>query len=431
MTDQANLIKCEALTPEQARKWGDVVSMMAWVAPGFRHLWYKLLAESNKSGRSEHVPVFTRGVPYAATDGSNIFINPDTYFKWSIQECVFVAAHEVMHNVFMDCQQFHHWRKTSAVPCNDGTTLPWDEATMQKVADFRINAALIKGKIGRPPKEGHFDNTLTGEESIIDLYQKHYKPKPKGEPEGQPGSNPGGFDSVQKPGQSSGQSAQQAVQAQDPRKWQIEIAVAQALEERKAGSVPGALSRLFKQILEPEVPWQEQIETLVIRHTNGGEYDWTHPDPLFIWRDIYLPAPTDYGAGWIVVWGDTSGSRSDKELASNMAELAGMLDGVKPRRLTVIWCDAAVNFVDEIEDPRDLARIQARGTGGGGGTKIAPVFDWIGEQHEEPDMFIGFTDGEVRDLPKMREPPFPVIWASSTDCAYPWGKVVRVNKEHK
>src|SRR2546430_7202314 len=42
---------------------------------------------------------------------------------------------------------------------------------------------------------------------------------------------------------------------------------------------------------------------------------------LFPYTTLFRsPSPTGQGAGWIVIWGDTSSSRSDPELASNMAE---------------------------------------------------------------------------------------------------------------
>jgi hypothetical protein len=53
------------------------MSLMAWTCPGFRHLFYKLLA--NNKGKYGAVP--TPSVPVAATDARNILINPDTFFK--------------------------------------------------------------------------------------------------------------------------------------------------------------------------------------------------------------------------------------------------------------------------------------------------------------------------------------------------------------
>ncbi len=130
-----------------------------------------------------------------------------------------------------------------------------------------------------------------------------------------------------------------------------------------------------------------------------------------------------------MIWGDTSGSRDDSEIANNLANIAGMLEDLRPARLTVLWCDASIDYIDEITDMSDLVNIQARGTSGGGGTSQDPVFKWIAEQTDEPDLYIGFTDGAV-SFPE-HAPRFPVIWASSTNKAYPWGTVVRVNAKAK
>src|SRR6185369_16850225 len=69
------------LTPQQVSAWQDTMSLMAWTAPGFRHLFYKLL--SNNKGTYGAVP--TRHVPVAATDARNIMINPDTFFAYSLK----------------------------------------------------------------------------------------------------------------------------------------------------------------------------------------------------------------------------------------------------------------------------------------------------------------------------------------------------------
>jgi predicted metal-dependent peptidase len=190
----------------------------------------------------------------------------------------------------------------------------------------------------------------------------------------------------------------------------------------------GALKRMFEQLLEPEINWKEHIKTLINRIGTSGGFNWKQPDEWWVPHDFFAPKRSGKGAGWIVIWGDTSGSRSDKELGSNLNELAGILEDVNPARLTVLWCDAAIDHVDEIADAADVATIKARGTGGGGGTSVHPVFDWILENSAgaEPDLFIGFTDGEV-GFPD--QPKYPVIWASSTDAEYPYGSVVRVLKK--
>ena len=110
-----------------------------------------------------------------------------------------------------------------------------------------------------------------------------------------------------------------------------------------------------------------------------------------------------------------------------LGELAGILEDVKPTRVTIIWCDAAIHDTHEVTDASDLYDIKANGlTGGGGGTSVEPVLDWIREQTEQPELFIGFTDGAV-DFPD-EVPHYPVIWASVSDKKdYPFGDVVEIN----
>lgn len=436
LDDTANeQIACDKLTTDQTKQWDDTSAMIQWAAPGFRHIWYKLLVQNG----NEYNAVMTRKVPVAACDGQNILINPDTFFRkpdgsggYVLRERTFIGAHEILHAIFDDCSLLHRCIKSGTVPMNDGSTLPFVNETMQIAMDLRNNALLIESKIGLCPKDacvggkevaGTMMPTVTGNESVLDIYKSVYQEFEKNG--GQPGDGSVIID-VMQPGSSTGQTPQQAMGQRNPQRWAIELQSAQTLQERHQGKLPGGLQRMFQQLLEPEVYWLDYIETLIQRHTGSGGRDWREPDPWFIGRDIYLPKKTGFGAGWIVVWGDTSGSRGDDELASNMSELSAIIEDINPKRLTVLWCDASVDYVDEIEDPADLANIQARGTGGGGGTSFQPVLDWIGEQGETPELFIGFTDGYV-SYPDQ-EPPFPTIWASSTDYDYPYGQKVRVNK---
>lgn len=409
------------LTPEQQEKWSSTCSMMVWTCPGFAHLWYKLLHNHN----GDYTAIMTKGIGNAATDGKNIMVNPDWFFKYSLPERTFVMAHEIIHNVYGDIDLLHRCKTSGFVPMNDGSKpLPFRNDLMQKSMDYRINALLIKAKIGKPPKDcGNYDKDMDGSESVLDVYQKVYEAE-KDTPEGG-GPGKGGFDNIMRPGKSTGQSPQSA--ARNPQQWAVETAAAQIIESQKAqGKMAGALKRMFEKLLEPEVDWRNHIATLINRISGSGGWNWKCPDEWWAPHEFFSPRRSGKGAGWIVMWGDTSGSRGQDEIASNMAELAGILEDVNPARLTVLWCDAQIHHIDELNAAADLGAIQARGVGGGGGTDQEPCFDWIAKQPDQPDLYIGFTDGYV-SFPN-RPPAFPVIWASSTDRPYPWGQVVRVNK---
>lgn len=418
--NQPEKIEPTKLTPAQKGAWGDTMSLMAWTAPGFRHIFYRLL--DNNDGEYTAIP--SRSIPVAATDGKNIIINPDKFLGMPLKQRVFVAAHEVVHNVFGDVELLERCRQTGRVPMHDGDSLPFDETKLQHAMDYRINALLTDSKIGEMPPEGLYDLSIAGpNDSVLDVYRKVY-----GDEEDPPkGNNPnkGGFDQVLRPGVSTGQDPTTAAAQRNPQQWAVETAAAQKIEEmRSQGHMPAGMKRMFEELLNPKVPWQDLVHSFLNRRVGSGSYDWRRPDRRFIVRDIHMPSRSGHGAGWIVVWGDTSGSIGHKEMDTNMCELGGILEDLRPRRLTVIWCDAAIHNIDEVEDAADLQMIKSRGVGGGGGTSVDPVFEWIADHTEAPDAFIGFTDGYVSFPPK--EPSFPVVWVSTTDAKYPWGEVALV-----
>lgn len=409
------------LTPAQTGQWQDTMSLMAWTCPGFRHLFYKLLA--NNDGAYGAVP--TKEVPVAATDARNILINPDTFFGYTLQERVFIMGHEVVHNVYGDVEWLNRCIRSGVVPMDDGTTLPCREGTLQKAMDFRINALLRDSKIGKPPKDVLLDDTIaTANDGVADVYRRVYDDE-----ENNGGKKVGGksFDLILKPGAGSGGGGQTRNQQQ----WQVEVAAASKLEAMKSqGKGHGSLNRFFEKVLNPVVPWTDHIRGIFNRKVGSGSYNWKKPDRRLIMRDIFMPSRSGNGAGWIVCWGDTSGSIGKAELCSYMAELASIVDDCKPTRITVLWCDDEVHKVDEIEEAGDLETIKHAGTqGGGGGTSVHPVLEWIDAQGgERPEVFIGFTDGCVTFPAAMPDIPV-VIWAMTTEHKAPWGEVVRINPE--
>jgi predicted metal-dependent peptidase len=412
------------LTPQQQNQWQETMSLMAWTAPGFRHLFYKLLVNH----RGNHACIPTRAIPVAATDGRNILINPDTFFKFDLRQRVFIIGHEVMHNVYKDVDFLYRCRKAGTVPMNDGTTLPFDEKSMQHAMDYRINALLRDSKIGVAPKDCLLNDEIAkANEGIIDVYKKVYQDY---ESNGQLGGQ--GFDLVLNPGASTGQSPQQA--QQNGQQWAVESKAAQTLEEmRSKGKMAGALKRMFEQVLNPQIPWTEKIRGIFNRKVGNGSYDWRKADRRFIVRDLYMPGRSGNGAGHVVVWGDTSGSIGTKELCHYMAELTSIVEECQPARLTILWCDADIHRIDELSDPTDMAKLQydaaKDGVGGGGGTSCHPVFEWIAQNcHTRPDALVCFTDGYV-DFPDAPPPVEVVIWASTVKGPedYPYGDVVEIN----
>lgn len=437
----ANLLKHVTLTAEQEKKWADTRTALLWHAPAFSHIFYTLLQNnSQRNSKGEYYgAIFVDNddiIPIAATDGSNLIFNANRYFELTLNQRIFVAAHEIMHNILNHPVLGHHFHMRGKVSFSDGSELPYEHQTMNIAEDYVINAILVDGNIGQMPTDkagkqmGCYDTNIgSAATASLDVYKKIFKkPPPKGGGGGGAGNQPA-FDTILPPGSTVGQDPQTASNNRNQAQWQTEVA--SAMSAAKAmGKMPAGLARVFEQILDPVVDWSEQIRALFARKVGGGAYDFRKPDRRMIVRDIYAPGRTGFAAGTVVIGVDTSGSIGQLELDMFMAEMAGILEDVRPEKIVVMWCDAAVNRVDEAEDTDDLHTIRCKGAVGGGGTSFIPVFERIDEEGITPEALVYLTDG-LGTFPS-KAPNYPVIWGSIYDKAeYPFGDVVPIPKRAK
>ena len=139
-------------------------------------------------------------------------------------------------------------------------------------------------------------------------------------------------------------------------------------------------------------------------------------------QNVAAPGRARFFTDNIVVAIDTSGSIGQVEIDRFFAEMRGILEDCRPRNVYVMWCDAKVHKVDEIDDVTQIDTLKPKG---GGGTDFRPVFDWLKERAIVPDSLVYFTD-LMGSFPSAA-PGYPVIWASTVkNGSYPWGNVVDV-----
>ena len=408
-----------------------VRTVLTWTTPAFSHIFYTML----NNAESKNIALFTHGIPIAATDGSNLILNPRTFFKHRLMEQVFACAHEILHCVFDHPNLNAKWAKSGWVKYADGTQLPYDSDLMNIAEDLHINDILVTSGVGKFNPDWIHDRSLgTMNEAVVDIYRKLWN-------DSQKGRKPGGqrFDEVLSPGVTS-QSKQGKEQAegQNKPKWQACIAAAAHLAReqskrvsRNQGHLALGLGRMLDKLNEPVVTWEDKLHSTFVRKVGSGGYDWRSPDRRFITRDIYIPRRSRFECGDIVVAQDTSGSMGDDEIALCFSEVAGMLEQCRPQRLFLVWCDAYVHRVDELQDVADLYTAKRKGAPGGGGTNFIPVFEWIKENcWNMPDALIFFTDGHGK-FPREK-PHYPVIWGNITPSRpYPFGDVIDIPMGYK
>lgn len=421
------------LTPQQERLWTETRTALLWHAPAFSHIFYTLMNE----GGHKDLAYFTPDVPIAATDGSQLFLNPETFFKYGLNERVFICSHEILHCIFDHCRLIQRTKKIGEVRYSDGTKLPWDQMTMNKAMDYVINDALVNAQIGKYNTNWLHDTKLgTEQDSVLDVYKKVYKAQPpqggKGGQGGPPNSGQGagqgkggqqGFDEHLAPGSGQGKDPEQAAAERNEGQWQTEVAAA-INSARLRGQLPASLDRLLGQVLEPVVDWKDKIRGLFKRKVGNSAFDWRKLDRRLIVRGIGAPGRMGYGCGLVVVAVDTSGSIGQKELDMFFAEMRGILEDCRPEKIMLMWADAKVHRVDDLYGPEDLQGLKPVG---GGGTDFVPVFDEIRKLGVTPEALVYLTDLYGR-FPSR--PTYPVIWGSiSKGVPVPFGDLVEIPKQ--
>lgn len=414
--------------------------------------------------------VFTRDVDTAGTDGRHLIFNPDYFSRLKVSEQIAVQAHEMAHFVQRHPQRFKHYRLAGNIK-----GLPVDFELANRAADYVINADIL-ATIPRASlnPDWLYDPAIKGDELWEDVYERLYHKPPEGQGKGQgqgqgqgqgkgqspsqgqdkpdngqgqgagppkvyrdsghhgaikgqqgdpvAAANQGRFDEVREPPVDPGT---QAVDLPDEHEFQEAVSRAAAVA-KSMGKLPGSLQRLVDEILDPQVDWRDHIRMLVTGKIGARHETWTRPNRrrLVLNPIVIMPGKRGYGAETVVVGIDSSGSIGGRELAAFLAEVGGILNDVKPRRIVVIGCDAVVTQVDELTTLDDFQGLRERGVKGGGGTSFVPVFDYCEEHQLRPETLVYLTDMLGR-FPAAA-PGYPVVWAATTDVVAPFGETVRI-----
>lgn len=376
------------------------------------------------------------GCGTAWTDGQSLGYDPAFVVGLSQAELLFVVAHEVMH-----CAMGHPWRRDGRDP------LRWNVA-----CDYAINAVLnesgftlwphclispeFSGKSGEwiyprlaDPQGGGGNGGQEGPAGRVRGRTAGLGAPGRGKPGPGGPSAPGGGRAVPGAGAGDVRDAPMAGAGAEGDVGYSEADWQQAVQQAAAaakgrGSLPAALARFAEQTAKPRVDWRSVLHRFVQAAAVREDYSWSLPNRRFLAGGLYLPALRGEAVGPIAVAIDTSGSVDQVLLAQFAAELRSVADDVRPSRIHVIWCDAAVQRVDTFE--RD-EMLELRPVGGGG-TVAKPALDYADALEEPPVCLVYLTDLDIHHRP---EPPaMPILWvAPPEDVArhrVPYGEVVSI-----
>jgi predicted metal-dependent peptidase len=363
------------------------------------------------------------------TDARHFYYNPAYIDSLSLEQTQFALAHEALH-----CALSHFARREHR------NVQRWDIA-----CDLAINPILIKEGMTAVPGalynigyEGMMAEEIyplvkeNNEEQPHDqhLYGKESKATQSARDGKDQQPDQQGSDSEQGAAGSSGAATgETAAGAPEPlsesEKEQLSIQWRQRLagaaqQAMQAGKLAGTLRMLVDHLLQPQLPWRMLLARYM---TASSRDDYSYMRPSRREGDAIFPSLRSTQTDIMVVL-DTSGSIKPAEMQEFVSEIDAIKGQVRAR-ITLHACDAALSSEgpwrfepwEEFTLP-DTIR-------GGGGTRFTPVFRWIDEQGETPDLLVYFTDAEG-EFPKL-EPCFPVIWLVKGRGKVPWGQRIQLN----
>lgn len=339
--------------------------------------------------------VLDDGIPTACVNArGHIRVGTAFASQRTIQEMMFVLAHEIMHPSLMHFSRRKH-----------RDAYEWNVAGDKVINDILVEAGFTKidGCIYQQGASAH---------TAEDLYQE---PPGGGGGKGQyqPGTGIADMD--------DSEPMDEATAKEVEEQWRV--TVAQAKNVAKAtGKMPAGLEKMVDKIISPITPWHKLLERFMTSLVKG-DYSWRRPNKKFIHGGLYLPSHNMLPQmGTVVIQSDESGSISDREREHFAGHINKILETCRPEKVIVLHTDTRVHKqVDEYT--LDDLPIKFK-TYCCGGTDMRAGFEWVEKNLcEQPDIFITLTDGYS---PWPDKPtPYASVVLCTTDTEVPFGEVIR------
>jgi len=355
------------------------------------HPFFGLAVSKRPMQYDENIP--TAGM----TATGQILLNPQWCSERTVKELIFLLAHEAMHYMLAHSLRMG-WRKS----------MPWNVA-----ADKVINDMLIDAGVGTFI-DGGITEAGAREHSAEELYD-----------EGQDDMGSGGIGAdIGDPVDDNGVSLSPEQVEEIATKAQVEL-IQTAKAAKQMGDIPAGVQRVIDEIVSVNTPWYEILE-VYLTGKQKDDYSWTRPNRRFVDSGLYLPS-ADYvpKMGEVVIGVDTSGSVDERQLAEFSAHINRIIEGCKPEKVHVVYCDYQVNNSETFEPDDYPVKLKPHG---GGGTRFQPVFDWVSKNGIDPDVVVYLTDGHG-DQNSFNAPPYDVVWLTTHNTNFAWGRVIEFKPE--
>lgn len=203
----------------------------------------------------------------------------------------------------------------------------------------------------------------------------------------------------------------------------IQAAMQGKMAGEDPGNIPGEVARHIEKLLNPKIPWYRLMRSYA-RKFSKENYSLQKRNRRF--PDHILPSRYSEKMASCAFIVDASGSVNDNQFSHMINETSAFIKDLEPEIIDFIQFDTKIKTNDKVKTLADLRAVNFHGRGG---TRIAPVFDWIIEN--KPVVSVIFTDGFFA-MPELR-PKTPILWIihSNPTWTAPVGRVIHFEFDPK
>jgi predicted metal-dependent peptidase len=351
----------------------------------------------------------TQHYPTAATDGKDIFYNPDFLQSLPAPQQDGLILHEVLHAALL-----HVFRRGVR-----------DAKLWNIAADIVVNGIICQQGYFQLPEGGIRDTQLENfsVEEIYELLQQQGCNYCLSNPDlldNSPGNNSRG-EGLSPESQQGLDSLSEAQKAQLEAHWRNAMQQAAVIARTtNQGNLPAGMERELGALDTAQLDWRSYLWRYLVKTPT----DYSGFDRRFIGRGLYLENLEGESVK-VYVAVDTSGSIDNQQLRMFLSEVNGILNSYPHLECELYYADADVYGAYELNLDSEIPPPQ-----GGGGTSFVPFFDKVTANWDGmvTAVCVYLTDGygNFPDTP----PELPVLWVVTPGgldlTQFPFGEAVRL-----
>jgi predicted metal-dependent peptidase len=347
--------------------------------------------------------VSTDSISTAATNGRQIFINPEFFNGLTLDQQEAILLHEVLHAALLHVprgigRHAKRWNIAADIVINgvlarEGFALPKDSIRAEALEQFSVEE--VYDLLEEPPWAEQ-DLFLVSSDLLMQ----------------------GGMSDEQGPMTGSlGQEQAREMEAH----WRSALEQANVMAESLLqGSLPASLHRELQTLKGGQLNWRHYLWRYLVR----TPIDFRDFDRRFVGKRIYLETLEGETVS-VAVCVDTSGSINNEQIRIFLSEVQSILLAYPHLDCQLYYADAALHGPYVLTTHANLPTPI-----GGGGTDFRPFFTQLTRDNSPwtTTVAVYLTDG-YGYFP-FQTPPFPVLWVvtpGGRDSAhFPFGETVRL-----